>query len=68
MSKNLFLLEKKYDENGYVAKDAKIFRINDKKILTLQGNGTVTLEDESNLFEIIFLDGNIFKNFKSITK
>lgn len=68
MSKSLFLLEKKYDENGNVTKDAKIFRINDKKILALQGNGTVTLEDESNLFEIIFLDGNTFKNFKNITK
>lgn len=68
MSKSLFLLEKKYDENGNVAKDAKIFRINDKKILTLQGNGTVTLEDESSLFEIISLDGNTFKNFKNITK
>lgn len=62
LKKNLFLLEKKYDENGNIADNAKIFKLSDVNILTLQGNGTVTIAEESSLFEIIYLDGNTFKN------
>ena len=62
LKKNLFLLEKKYDENGNIADNAKIFKLSDVNILTLQGNGTVTIAEESSLFEIIYLDGNTFKS------
>ena len=62
LKKNLFLLEKKYDENGNIADNAKIFKLSDVNILTLQGNGTVTMAEESSLFEIIYLDGNTFKS------